>query len=151
MKYARTLALFLLLPALPLHADEDLSPEQRMAAIEQKAASGDRRAAQREVESWKKKEGKAPWPWLAAANLSFQQKKYRRCLSEAQTALDKAPQNADAYYWRGRCFEAEGKALDAANEYRAALKAQAAHPMASEGLARVESAAGDGGSASTAN
>ena len=130
------LAAFSLVPVI--HADDSLPPEQHIAAIEQKYVSGDRQGAEREVEAWKKADKKSAHPWIAAADLSFQQKKYRRCRSQAANALDLAPQNADGYYWRGRCFEAEGKTLDAANEYRAALKAETAHPRAQEGLARIE-------------
>lgn len=127
-----------LLSAGPLLAADALAPEQRLDAIEQRYLSGDRRGAERDVKSWMKAEEKAPWPWVAEARLSFHDKKYKRCLSQAEKALERAPQNAAAYYWRGRCFEAKGNTLDAANEYRAALKAEAAYPEAHEGLARIQ-------------
>jgi Flp pilus assembly protein TadD len=131
----------------PVQAEEKIPPEERLKSIQQKIADGDRRGAARDVEKWLDKEPKTPWPHLAAAHLSFENKKYRKCLGQAADALDHAPQNAEGYYWRGRCFEAEGKMLEAANEYRAALKAEAAHPQAHEGLARIEGASGtsDGG------
>jgi predicted Zn-dependent protease len=136
----RALPLFLLMllaVALPLRADE-AAPDHKVKNIEQKFVNGDKRGAQRDARAWLKAEPKSPWPRVASACLAFHQKKYNRCLSLAAKALDRGPQNADAYYWRGRCFEAKGNALDAANEYRAALQAEAAYPPAHEGLARVE-------------
>ena len=129
--------LFLVAAALPLHSEEP-APDQKVKSIEQKFTGGDPRGAERDAKAWLKAEPKSPWPKLASACLAFHQKKYNRCLSLAAKALDVAPQNADGYYWRGRCFEAKGNALDAANEYRAALKAEAAFPPAHEGLARIE-------------
>jgi tetratricopeptide (TPR) repeat protein len=123
---------------VPAAAADPLSPEQRMDAIEQRYVNGDRRGAARDAKAWMKAEEKSPWPWLAAARMSFHDKRYNRCLSQAEDALERAPQNAEAYYWRGRCYEAKGNRLEAANEYRAALKAEAAHPQAHEGLARIQ-------------
>ena len=137
-----SLLLVLLAPAVPVHSDEP-APEQKISAIEQAYVSGNKRQAEKDVQSWAKSEPKAPWPKLAAANLAFHEKKYSRCLSLAKAALDLAPNNADGFYWRGRCFEAKGSMLDAANEYRAALKAEAAHPAANEGLARIQATLGD--------
>ena len=152
MKHAASIASFLLLSfAFPVLAETPADPEQKMSAIEERFLSGDRRGAVREAEAWKKAESQAPWPWLAAASLAFHEKRFKRCLSQAQAALDRSPQNAEAYYWRGRCYEASGKGLDAANEYRAALKAEAAHPGAHEALARLEGVPGSGNPTPTAN
>ena len=129
--------LVLMAAALPVRSEE-AAPDQKVKTIEQKFIGGDKRGAERDAHAWLKAEPKSPWPRIATACLAFHQKKYNRCLSWAAKALDQAPQNADGYYWRGRCFEAKGKTLDAANEYRAALKAEAAYPPANEGLARVE-------------
>jgi tetratricopeptide (TPR) repeat protein len=98
-----------------------------------------------------KSEENAPGPWLAAARISFHEKKYKRCLSQAEDALERSPQNAEAYYWRGRCYEAKGNPLEAANEYKAALKAEAAHPQAHEGLSRIQANLGGTDAAPTAN
>lgn len=133
--------LFLTAAALPLRSEEP-APDQKVKAIEQKFISGDQRGAEHDARAWLKSERKSPWPRIASALIAFHQKKFNRCLSWAAKALDQAPQNADGYYWRGRCFEAKGDTLDAANEYRAALKAEAAYPPAHEGLARVEPSLG---------
>ena len=128
--------------AWPVRADE-AAPEQKLSAIEQAYVSGNKREAEKDAHMWAKAEPKAPWPKLAFASIAFHDKKYNRCLSLAKDALELAPLNADGYYWRGRCFEAKGSMLDAANEYRAALKAEAAHPAAHEGLARIQASLGD--------
>jgi predicted Zn-dependent protease len=147
----RPLCLLIALGVSPVFSADALAPEQRVDAIEQRYLSGDRRGAEKDVKSWMKAEEKAPWPWVAEARLSFHEKKYKRCLSQAEEALERAPQNAAAYYWRGRCFEAKGNTLDAANEYRAALKAEAAYPEAHEGLARIQAGLDASGAAPKAN
>jgi predicted Zn-dependent protease len=138
MKSVVRLLPILLLGVLSARAEEPVAPEQRISAIEQKYAGGARQEAAKEVKAWLKTDDDQPWPWVAAASLSFHDKKYKKCLKQAAHALERAPQSAEGYYWRGRCFEASGNALDAANEYRAALKAEAAHPRANEGLARIQ-------------
>jgi len=140
---ARAVSLLILLAAArPLYSGE-AAPEQKLSAIEQSYVAGNKRQAEKDIRAWAKAEPKAPWPKLAAANVAFHEGKYNRCLSLAKDALEVAPQNAEGYYWRGRCFEAKGSTLDAANEYKAALKAEAAHPAANEGLARIQASLGD--------
>jgi predicted Zn-dependent protease len=135
--------LFLVLLAWPVRSAEDVPPEQRLAQIEKRYMDGERREAHRDADRWIKAEPKQPWPRAAAACLAFHDKKYKRCLSYAQAAIDRGPQNAEGYFWRGRCWEARGNTLEAANEYRAALKAEAAHPQAQQGLARLQGSVGE--------
>lgn len=84
------------------------------------------------------REKDSPRPWVEVGIKRFQEKKYKGALSALKTALDKSPLCAEAYYWRGRSFEAMNKPLDAANEYRAALLAQEKYQEAQEALARVQ-------------
>ncbi len=95
------------------------------------------------LDDWIKKEKKSPWPWVISAQLSFNEKKYRRCLTHAQKALDLSPQCADAYFLRGRALEETHKFLDAANEYRAALLVDRSFTEAQVALDRVSAQLGD--------
>src|SRR3954468_3888014 len=90
-------------------------PADRLASV----ASLSPKKAKKEIKKWVKAEPKSPWPWVAQADLQLREKRYNKCLSSTNTALERGPQTADAYYLRGRCYEGKGKALDAANEYRA--------------------------------
>lgn len=109
----------------------------KSAEIEALWEAGQKSQAQNKVEKWMEEEKKSPWPWVQAASLSFRQEKLKRSLAYVNTALEKSPLCADAYYWRGRIFEAQKKPLDAANEYRAALIAEQKYQEAQDALARV--------------
>ncbi len=76
---------------------------------------------------------------LQQAQMFFEKKSYKKCISLCDKVLDKDPSVADAYYWKARALEAQEKPLDAANEYKAALIARAEFPEARDGLARVTS------------
>ncbi|MCG3206172.1 MAG: hypothetical protein KCHDKBKB_02899 [Elusimicrobia bacterium] len=93
--------------------------------------------AQRLLDKWKQEEKQSPLPWVQAASLSIRKKNFSRSVSNLKTALEKSPQCADAYYWRGRTFEAQNKPMEAANEYRAALIADENFQEAQEALTRV--------------
>jgi tetratricopeptide (TPR) repeat protein len=86
------------------------------------------------VDRWKSEDKKSPWPWILAGRFQFEEKRFKKGLSLLNTALEKSPQAAQAYYWRGRCYEAQGKDLDAANEYRAAIISQESYPEAQQAL-----------------
>lgn len=94
--------------------------------------------AHKRVDHWMKEEKPSPFPWVAAARLKFLEGKYKAALSLAQDAINKSPSCAQAYYWRGRAYEAMKKPLDAGNEYRAAMIADKGYLEAQDGLKRVE-------------
>ncbi len=100
------------------------------------------RKAERELEAWMEKEPKSAAPWVTAARLRFEEKRFKKCVSLGQAALKRSPQSADAYYWRGRAYEAMNQPLEAANEYRAALLADKDHAEARAGLDRASSLLG---------
>lgn len=104
--------------------------------------AGKKSKAEKLIDAWKKEEKDSPWPWVQEAALSVQEKKYKRALSLTKAALEKAPQCAEAYYWRGRSYEAMKQYLDAANEYRAALMGESQLSEAQEGLDRVSAQLG---------
>lgn len=99
-------------------------------------------AALKQLSQWKRADKKTAGPWVLSAHIAFEQKKYKKCLNYAETALGKSPQTAEAYYWRGRAFEAMSKWMDAANEYRAALLVDPNYSQAMELLNRVNSQLG---------
>jgi Tfp pilus assembly protein PilF len=80
--------------------------------------------------------------FVAKAQSAFNDKAYKKCISYSKKALDRAPQTPEAYYWKARGFEAIGKPLEAANEYRAALLAKKGYTEAQDGLNRVTSQLG---------
>lgn len=75
--------------------------------------------------------------YLAKAEVAFGKKAYKKVITFCDKALDRDPQAADAYYWKGRALEALKKPLEAANEYRAAILARGAYAEAEDGLMRV--------------
>ena len=134
-------AIFLILtigPGLAVWgAGSGQAPQFSVDQILQLWNSNQKSQALRQIDRWKSQDKKSPEPWIAAANIAFEQKKYKRCLSMGEKALDKSSQAAAAYYWRGRAFEAMANWLDAGNEYRAALLADPNFPMAKESLDRI--------------
>lgn len=100
---------------------------------------GKKRKAIRTLRKWEKEAPDKPGPYVATARLKFLQKKYKSCLRACKKALKKDPNNADAYYWRGRAYENLEKPLEAANEYSAALRARKGFKEALDGLNRVKS------------
>jgi len=113
------------------------APHPKMLEIDGLWDSNKKSEAEKALDKWMSEEKKSPYPWVEAGKLRFEEKKYKRALSSLQTALDKSPQCAEAYYWRGRSFEAMNKPMDAANEYRAAVLAQEKYVEAQEALTRV--------------
>jgi tetratricopeptide (TPR) repeat protein len=114
-----------------------LATQPKAAEINSLWEQGQKSKAKKSLSAWMDAEKNSPWPWVQAARISFDEKKYKRSLSYLKTALEKSPQCADAYYWRGRNYEEQKKPMDAANEYRAALLAQEKFEAAQEGLNRV--------------
>lgn len=100
-------------------------------------AQNNTRDANRLVKEWMKAEEKTPWPWVGAARLAYHEKQFKKGLSYVNHALDKWPQCAPAYFWRGRIYEALKRPLDAANEYHAALMSADPYPAAKPELDRV--------------
>jgi len=95
------------------------------------------RKATQEIEKWKARDKKNADPWVVEASLKYDQKKYRQVIKLCKKALKLAPNNSEAYYWRGRAYEAKNKPLEAANEYRAALIARKDFSDAQVSLNRV--------------
>ncbi len=98
---------------------------------------GKKGQAERRLDKWMKEDKKSPWPWVQSAVLQHRNKKYKKSLSTLEDALEKSPNCAEAYYWRGKNYEALNKPMDAANEYRAALMAEEKFNDAQEALNRV--------------
>lgn len=116
---------------------ENDSSDPRRIEIERLWAEGRTRDALRRVKEWRKKERESPWPWVVEGELFFRQQRYKKAVRRLDRALELAPQMAEAYYWRGRAYEAMGKPLDAANEYRAAMMAGEPDTRSQKALERV--------------
>jgi len=104
--------------------------------------SGKRGEVEDLIHQWMKEEKQSASPWVYAGILKFEEKKYKSCLSYCEKAIDKAPQTAQAYYWRGRAYEELNKYLDAENEYQAALIADPDYAEAKLRLSGVEALLG---------
>jgi len=104
--------------------------------------SGKKSKAEKLIAKWSQEPKRPAKPWVVAASLQFEDKRYKKCLSLAEKALKISPQEAEAYYWRGRAYEAMKNLLDAANEYRAAVLAAPDYADAKDALQRVQSQLG---------
>jgi len=113
------------------------SPSEAEQEIRTLWAEGKKAQAEKKLDSWKVSNKKSPAPLILEAEFRYQEKRYSKCLSATERAIDKFPKSADAYYWRGKAFEALNKPMEAANEYQAALMAKTTRPDARESLARV--------------
>ncbi|MCB4756474.1 MAG: tetratricopeptide repeat protein [Elusimicrobia bacterium] len=112
--------------------------------IRQLLQAGKTSKAQKELDRWMGQDKKSPEPWVLAGTLQFEKKKYKKCLSFCAKALSKSPQCAEAYFWRGRAYEALGKTLEALNEYRAAVKAKPGYSEAQDALTQLSNQLGEG-------
>jgi uncharacterized protein HemY len=142
------LVLGLLMPGR-LHAADTTNP--KADEIEKLYQANEKRKAEKVLDKWMQDEKNSPWPWVESGSLRFREKKYKKALKILKTALDKSPQCAEAYYWRGRSYEAMNKPLDAANEYRAALLAKDQYADAQEALTRVQAQLGAPAPATSSN
>jgi tetratricopeptide (TPR) repeat protein len=106
---------------LPATAQVGIASTGPRAEVESSWAAGDKKNAMKRLDKWMEDEKLSPWPWVAAAKFQCEQKKFKKCVSLSQNALDKDPNCSEAYFWKGRGLEGQNKTLDAANEYRAAL------------------------------
>ncbi len=100
--------------------------------------SGDKKAAEKRLRDWEDRDEKSGEPLVMAAIFQFEKKEFKKCLSLCEKALSRSPQLAEAYYWRGRAYEALDKPVEALNEYRAAVLAKGTFPAAEERIARVD-------------
>jgi len=114
-----------------------LKTQPHSIEIEALWQDGKKAEAEHELSQWMKQEKHSPWPWVQAAIFHYEGKKYNKSLSDLKTALDNDPHCAEAYFWRGKNFEAQKKPMDAANEYRAALMVEEKFNDAQEALNRV--------------
>jgi len=110
--------------------------------------AGKKSKARKEIEIWMEKEVKDPEPWVLLARFSFEEKRYKKCLSIASKGITKFPQASEAYYWRGRAYEAMGNYLEAGNEYNAAIHSDQGYQPAQDALDNLNRTLG-GSSAST--
>lgn len=131
------------LPAFQHASQERVAPAVLSRAAEIEALWQDSpKKAHRAIRQWMKEEKSSPYPWVVQASLRYREKRYKKCLALGNKALTKDPHSADAYYWRARAFEAQGKPLEAANEYQTALAAQESFAQAKAGLDRAVAALG---------
>ena len=126
--------IFLFCFAVPLRADPT---NPKLLELDNLLAQNDSRAADHFVKDWMKADAKSPWPLVGAARLAYYERHFRKGLSFVNDVLNKWPQCAPAYFWRGRLYEALKRPLDAANEYRAALLSTDPYPAAQPELDRV--------------
>ena len=110
---------------------------ERAQAIYKLWEEGSKREAFKNAKNWMKEEKGSSFPKVVMASLYFQKGKYKKCLRLCKKAIKKSPQIGEAYFWRGRAYEALKKPMEAANEYRAALYAKQEFYPAQEGLDRV--------------
>lgn len=112
------------------------------AEVEAFWANGHRKEANKRLGQWMEAEKSSPWPWVVAAKLQCEQKKFKKCASLADVALIKSPECGEAYYWKARALEGQDKTLDAANEYRAAISGPNKFMDAQKDLDRILPALG---------
>ena len=128
------------LPTISLQGRE--GDRQTMSEIADLAHQKRNSEADKKLKVWMKKDAKSPVPFVLAGTLAYERKQYKRCLSYCEKALSRDPQFADAYYWRGKAFEALGKPMEAVNEYRAALLSKPDHAQAKASLSALASSLG---------
>jgi tetratricopeptide (TPR) repeat protein len=100
--------------------------------------SGEKKEAKKLVNRWMDEDEKSAVPLVFSAILKFEEEEYKGCLSYTKKAIERDPHLAEAYFWRGRAYEAMGKYLEADNEYRAALAANKEFAEAQIRLNQVE-------------
>lgn len=115
------------------------TPSSNRQKIEELWAQNKKRQAEKLLNKWMDEESESPFPWVAAGNLRFLDRNYKKAISLYTAALKKSPDCGEAYYGRGQAQEALKNYLEAANEYQAALIAGQSYPSAQDALARVKS------------
>lgn len=80
-----------------------------------------------------------PDPYMDKGEILYDQKKYDEALKIFQLAKTNNNAYADAYYWVGKCYEAQGKKQEAALEYERTLALDKDFAEAKEALKRVKS------------
>lgn len=99
--------------------------------------NGQKKQAKILLKEWKQKDQVTPDPLVTEAQIMFLEGKYKTCLRMGKKILKKYPEAAGAFYWRGRAYEALENMLEAANEYRAAIKAEKDYESAQQRLEQV--------------
>lgn len=94
------------------------------------------------ISRWMKEDKASAFPLVLSAYVNFQEKHFKKCVSLCDKAIDKQPDCADAYYWKGRALEAMKKPLEAASEYRTAMAAQKDFSDAKQAFERISAELG---------
>lgn len=118
---------------------EEPALKSQPAAVEIEALwqEGRKADAEKRLAKWLKAEKTSPWPLVQSAVLLYREKRYKKSNAVLSDALERSPNCAEAYFWRGKNYEALNKPMEAANEYRAALMAEEKFYDAQEALNRV--------------
>ncbi len=69
------------------------------------------------------KNKKNPEAWTLLGRTYFMQPKYKKAIRRFKKALKYDPHYAQAYFWKGKAYEALNKVDEAENEYQAAFRA----------------------------
>jgi tetratricopeptide (TPR) repeat protein len=68
--------------------------------------------------------------WTLWGRAKLAQKEYKQAVRRFNKALKRDPAYSEAFFWKGKTYEAWGKLDEAANEYQAAFHADAANAEA---------------------
>jgi tetratricopeptide (TPR) repeat protein len=79
-----------------------------------------------------------PDPFLDKGEILYDQKKYDEAIKIFQLVKNNNNTYADAYFWIGKCYEAQGKKQEAALEYERAVALDKDFKEAKEGMARMK-------------
>jgi tetratricopeptide (TPR) repeat protein len=135
---SKTIVLLVTLAAFSVRTSlADLATDPRAQEIEKLWDSKEKKKAESLLDEWMKKEKDAAGPWVMSAKLRLKEGRAKKSLSLCDTALKKSPQEAEAYFIKGKAYESLGKPLEAANEYRAALIARADYAEAKQALDKI--------------
>jgi len=87
---------------------------------EARLALNDLRGAEQSARTVLERNKKNPEGWVLLARVAYARKDYKQVLKDCSRALRYAPHHSQAYFWRGKAFDAQGEPDEAKNEYHAA-------------------------------
>jgi tetratricopeptide (TPR) repeat protein len=122
----RALLCFLALAPAALLSAKTATPPAVVTA----AAADNPADLRRQADDLIAKKDRSAQPYLLLGRASFAEGRYGKTIGAMDKALKRDALCADAYYWKGAAYEAQGKLDEAANEYQAALKAAPGHARA---------------------